>query len=106
VIPAWRISNEAKTLEDARKELNERMSTDFNLRSLDLLPLGEGYFASSGQTPEKIQPYAVEVDLSTTPQELVFVPLKNLLEQIEEVPDLHTPLASYRLAHALGVRPG
>lgn len=103
VIPAWRISQEATSVEQARTELTNRMLNDFNLHARDILPLGEGYFASSGQTPEKIQPHAVEVDLSQGPKDLVFIPLKNLLANIEQIPDLHTRIGVYRLAHALGL---
>jgi hypothetical protein len=103
VIPAWRISVEAASTLAAREELEKKMKKDFSLEVKNLAPLGEGYFPSSGQTPEKVHPYAAEVDLSSPPKDLIFIPLKTLLLQIENIPDLHTRLGVYRLAHATGI---
>lgn len=102
VIPAWRLPQHLGSTREARNYLLQRMGEDFNLKVRDLMPLGEGYFPSSGQSPEKVSLYFAELDATEVPSDLRFVPLKDLLRGVDQIADLHTRLAVFRLAHALG----
>lgn len=102
VTPAWRLPKHVKSRVQANLFLRERMQADFNLMSLNVTPLGAGYFPSLTYMPERVSPFAVEVDLNHQPRDLDFVPLKSLLEDIENIPELHTRILILRLAHAMG----
>lgn len=103
VIPAWRMPRDAASRGEATRILKDFMQRDFDLITRHVTPLGEGYFPSMDTTPEKVTPFAVEVDAARPPRDLTFVPLDELLDQIENIPDLHTRLAIFRLAHAMGI---
>lgn len=103
VTPAWRIPRGIKSREAVTRWLKDRMIGDFDLHTLNVTSLGEGYFPSAETTPEKVTPFAVEVDATRLPRDLTFVPLEELLAEIEKIPDLHTRVAIYRLAHSMGL---
>lgn len=105
VVPAWRLPRRLKSKGAATRWLKNRMIGDFDLFTRHVTPLGEGYFPSADTTPEKVTPFAVEIDANRAPRDLMFVPLEELLENIESIPDLHTRVAIYRLAHAMGTLP-
>lgn len=103
VIPAWRLPRGVKSKGAATRWLKDRMIGDFDLFTRHVTPLGEGYFPSADTTPEKVTPFAVELDAGRVPRELTFVPLDELIENVESIPDLHTRIAVCRLAHAMGM---
>lgn len=100
-IPAWRLSKKSTTWIEAGEELDRRMIEDFGLRAKSKTPLGEGYFPSIANNPERVTPFAVEVDASRLPKDLTFVSLRTLLQEVDKIPDLHTQIGVYRFAHAL-----
>lgn len=103
VVPAWRLPHGIASGGAATKYLKDRLRQDFDLLSRHVTPLGAGYFPSAAQTPEKITPFAIELDAASCPRDLVFLPLGKLVEEISKIPDLHTRIAVLRLAMALGI---
>lgn len=103
VIPAWRLPKQLKLKKNITPFLSEKLASDFGIQVLGLTPIGAGYFPSSGNMIERVAPYAAEVDANATSSLLEFVPIEALLAKIDRVPDLHTRVSVYRLAHALGV---
>ncbi|MBF0107144.1 MAG: methyltransferase domain-containing protein [Deltaproteobacteria bacterium] len=103
VVPAWRLPKGIKNRTEAGHFIGKKMETDFNMRALNLTPLGEGYFPTNSQSPERVTPFAVQLDASHPPKDLTFVSLKNLLRDSDQIPDLHTRVAVHRLAHAMGL---
>lgn len=103
VMPAWRMGKGLTDRTSANRFLRDRLQTDFGVHSRHVTPLGEGYFPSPDTTPEKVAPFAVEVNASHPPRDLTFLPLAQALHEIDAIPDLHTKIALYRLAHALGI---
>lgn len=101
VVPAWRLPKGITSHVAANNFLRDRMIKDFGLYSLNVTPLGAGYFPSLKNTPERVTPFAVEVDGAHPPRDLVFIPLNKILEEIDHIPDLHSKIALNRLAHAL-----
>jgi hypothetical protein len=103
VIPAWRLPRGLGSKGDATRWLKDKMIGDFDIFTRHVTPLGEGYFPSADTTPEKVTPFAVELDANRAPRDLTFVPLDELIGDIESIPDLHTRIAVFRLAHATGL---
>lgn len=101
VIPAWRIKKGVNKRSSASQYLEERMKADFELNTSHITPLGEGYFPSPHHILERVTPFAVEVDLKTLPRDLTFIPLSEAMQYVEDIPDLHTKVGLYRLAHAM-----
>lgn len=105
VIPAWRLPKGITSHVAANNFLRDHMIKDFDLYSLNVTPLGAGYFPSLQNTPERVTPFAVEVDCHHLPRDLVFIPLNKILEEIDHISDLHSKIALNRLAHALNQFP-
>ena len=103
VVPAWRVPRRFTDGASARRWASRRLEAEFGVRVRALRPLGEGYFPSPGQTPERVTPFAAAVELAgDRPRGLRFVALETLLAELEAIPDLHSRVLLLRLAHATG----
>lgn len=101
VVPAFRLSTEVKDRMGLRGEVAKVLQQQFNATG-SLHSLGEGYFPSPGQTPEKVFPYALHVETGENLSGVVFVPWSILKTELNEIKDLHSLVSIFRLAHALG----
>jgi SAM-dependent methyltransferase len=101
VVPAFRLPNKVQDRIGLRLETERRLVEQFQIKG-SLKGLGEGYFSSPGQTPEKIFPYAIEVNALEVAQGIRFVAWSDLKSELKSVKDLHTLVSIYRLVHALG----
>ncbi len=63
--------------------------------------LGEKYFSSVGITPEQVYPYVVCLENPT--QDLHWVEVDELMQQVDRIEDAHLLIALYRLKHALAL---
>lgn len=102
VVPAFRLSSEVKDrialFSETRAKWKINFASDPKLQNL-----GEGYFPSPGQTPEKVFPFAVDVSGVSKLPRLNFVPWSQLQKEMPLVSDMHSRVAIYRLVHALGL---
>jgi SAM-dependent methyltransferase len=102
--PAWRLPPTVTHLSEAPPFLKEALSRDFNLDACRVWELGGAYLPTSGVTPEVIYPFAVEVSADECAGTgLQFVSLDELIARPDLLRDAHLLVATYRLAHALGV---
>lgn len=103
VVPAFRLSVGVKDRLALQSEIKAKWGKTFGVNP-ELQNLGEGYFPSPGQSPEKVFPFAVDVGRETEKiKGLRFVPWSHLKNELDAIPDLHTLVAIYRLAHAFGI---
>lgn len=61
--------------------------------------LGEKYFPSVGITPEQVYPFVVSIDFPS--EDLYWLSLKDLLQNIEKIEDAHLLISICRLTHML-----
>ncbi len=104
VAPAWRLPGEIADLPRARAFLAERLREEHGLQAGHTCDLGGRYHPSPGVSPEAVYPMAVEV-LSWVPgrRPLRFVPLQQVLTNLERLQDGHLRVVARRAAHALGL---
>jgi hypothetical protein len=104
VAPAWRLPRTIKHLFDIDRFLAEAMRREFGLNVTGQWELGGAYFSSSGATPERVYPMAVEVQAgSAAASQLRLVDLQQAIDRIELIEDAHLQIALFRLAHALSI---
>ena len=97
VLPAYRLPVHITSTEQAALFIGHKMGVDRSSVS----QLGEGYFSSTGLTPERIFPFIVEVDPNQLKEPLTFVPLKEVFQNIENLHDAHLMISAMRGVHAL-----
>jgi hypothetical protein len=102
--PAWRLPPSVTHLCDIPHFLKGALREDFDLDACRVWELGGAYLPSSGVTPEVVYPFVVEVNADKCAGTgLQFVLLSELTGQPDLLQDAHLLVATYRLAHALGV---
>ena len=103
-VPAWRLGPPRDTPDPLRDGAASSAGCEANR----LCPLGGAYHPSLGISAERVQPFAVAADAlpEATCHSLHFVPLAALLDAAAQVRDGHLLVAAFRLAAALGSRPG
>jgi hypothetical protein len=101
VCPAFRLPEQIRSQVDVETYARTRM-TEHGVTLRRLLPLGGPYVPSAGATPEVVTPFVGEIDHAQAAN-LHFLPLRELLGQIDTVLDGHLKISVLRLAHALGV---
>lgn len=99
-LPGFRHSKGADSLQKMEDELYLRMRDNFNVSIEKLIPLGMKYYPSPGITPENVRIYAAEVkgDFKGA-----WCSIKSLLENYEQIRDLHLLIGMFRTAHAAGM---
>jgi hypothetical protein len=103
VTPAWRIGKDIDSELSARDFVQHRLVQDFGAKVEKIQALGHGYFPSSRFSAEKVSPYAARVKWSEKTKDLFPYRLRDLLQLAPELPDLHSRIMIYRLAHAAGL---
>jgi len=104
VAPAWRLPRDVLDLPAARAWVCERLRGEHGVVAGRLCDLGGRYHPSLGVSPEAVYPMAVEVRSSSGgPRPLRFVPLMEVLENLDRLPDGHLRVVARRAAHALGL---
>jgi SAM-dependent methyltransferase len=98
VVPAWRLPEQVKNYKDLENQIfqlnfNGAKVTSFN-------KLGEKFFPSVGVTPEQVYPYIVGLNAAT--DELQWVSLTELYNNLEAIKDGHLLISVFRLMNALG----
>jgi hypothetical protein len=102
--PAWRLPPTVTHLCEIPSFLNGALSRDFNLRGRRTWELGGPFFPTPGVTPEVVYPFVTEVEAVERPAAtLHFIPLTELISNLELLQDAHLRVATSRLAHALRV---
>ena len=102
--PAWRLPPSVTHLSEVPHYLQGALREDFDLDARRVWELGGAYLPTSGVTPEVVYPFAVEVNADECAGAgLQFVLLNELTAQSWLLQDAHLLVATYRLAHALGV---
>ncbi|HZH32574.1 MAG TPA: class I SAM-dependent methyltransferase [Pyrinomonadaceae bacterium] len=104
--PAWRLPSSITHQSEIQPFLREALERDFSLRARQAWELGGTYFTTSGVTPEVVYPFAVEVEASGNLNPAFhFIRLDEMTANLDLARDAHLLIATYRLAHALGVLP-
>ena len=102
--PAWRLPPTVTHLSEVPHFLKGELREDFDLDACRVWELGGAYLPTSGVTPEVVYPFVVEVNVDEgAGAGLQFVLLSELTAQPGLLQDAHLLVATYRLAHALGV---
>jgi len=106
-VPAFRLERSVRDLDQTREVLGAKLEESFGIVPRSTWRLGGKYHPSPGCTPEVVYPFLVEVDLSASrPREVVWTPLRNLIEHAASIRDGHLLTALFRAAHALHALPG
>ncbi len=98
-VPAFRLPKNIDSFLKIERFLSDRFRAD----DPNLAPLGEAFFPSMGITPEKIYPYAVSGTEMRLPENIAFMPLRELFANVEKLRDLQLIVSVFRLTHALGL---
>jgi hypothetical protein len=102
--PAWRLPPSVTHLSEIPPFLKGTLERDFGLDARRVWELGGAYLPTSGVTPEVVYPFVVEVGADERAGAgLQFVSLSELTARPDLLRDAHLLVATYRLAHALGV---
>jgi SAM-dependent methyltransferase len=105
--PAWRLPPDVRHRSQIPGFLEMALSRNFRAGIRGCWDLGGPYFPTPGVTPERVMPYAVEIDLSSLRgSPLTFVSVDDLLASSTLITDAHLLIALNRLSHALGMRRG
>ena len=102
VTPAWRLPFSVTTLEQMESFLKERLEAQHAIKVWDCFSLGGPYFPSAGATPEVVYPLACDVhSVGKGTEQLLWVPLSELLEKFDSLRDGHLKTVVSRVARAL-----
>jgi hypothetical protein len=103
VAPAWRVPRAVQTMMEARAFVLERLRAEYGLEAGDWCALGGAYRPSPGLTPEVVFPLAFAVKaIEPAGRALAWVPLVELVEGRQRIPDGHLRILALRSAHAAG----
>jgi SAM-dependent methyltransferase len=107
VSPAWRLPNGIAGFSKTKKALQfvqDKLCDEYGVESQKILPLGGRYHPAPGLTSEVVHPYVVVVDsITDAKNELLWVPLQQLVQSSNEIVDGHLRLLSLRIAHGLNL---
>src|SRR5207253_2204840 len=105
VAPAWRLPKSVTRRRDARRWIEERLLRDYGVRTKQWWELGGKYHPSPGVTPERVYPYAIEIDAQVAPGErpLCWLPLRQAARHADQLHDGHLRIVLFRALHALGL---
>ena len=98
-VPAFRTDKSV----DSFAKIEKFLSKTFGVDVRDAAPLGEAFFPSMGITPEKVYPYSVSGKNVRLPEDVSFVPLRELFSRSEEIRDMQLLVSVFRLAHSTGL---
>ncbi|MEZ5424881.1 MAG: methyltransferase domain-containing protein [Pyrinomonadaceae bacterium] len=102
-VPAWRLPKTVGHKFDLENFLRRAFPKDFRAEVNKTWELGGTYFPTPGVTPEIVHPLAVELKTENPHQNgLCFLPLEDLLNRLDQIPDAHLLILANRLGHALG----
>ena len=104
VAPAWRLPRSITARRAARAWIGERLIREYGLRARNWWELGGRYHPSPGVTPERVEPFAVEVEpAGAAERNILWVPLADIVRTPELLIDGHLRIVAFRSAHALGL---
>jgi hypothetical protein len=105
VAPAWRLPCEVTSRRAAFAWTSERIAKEYGLHASRWFELGGRYHPSPGITPERVYPFAVEIDSVTGDGErpLEWVSLRDAIANADRLHDGHLRVVLFRAAHALGL---
>ena len=104
VAPAWRLPRTITAHRSARAWIGERLLREYGLRARHWWVLGGKYHPSPGVTPERVEPFAVEVERAGDAERtILWVPLAEIVRTPELLIDGHLRIVAFRSAHALGL---
>lgn len=98
-LPAWRLPKEVASLEQCETFLQAKFSPS----EKPPIALGSSYFPSIGITPERAFPYLLDITEPEQRNDLFFVRLDELAQNIDQLKDGHTQILLTRAIHALGL---
>jgi SAM-dependent methyltransferase len=105
--PAWRLQADVRHRSQIPEFLKMALARDFGAGICGCWDLGGPYLPTPGVTPERVMPYAVEIDLSSlSGSPLILVRVDDLLSSSGLITDAHLLIALNRLSHALGMHRG
>ncbi len=100
-VPAWRLPRTIGHKFEIDDFLRERFPLDFRADVNRVWELGGAYFTSAGITPEIVYPTAVELDANRIKEtDLMFIRLRDLVENQGNYNDAHLLISLNRLDHA------
>ncbi|MEZ0260822.1 MAG: methyltransferase domain-containing protein [Alphaproteobacteria bacterium] len=99
VLPAWRLPYDVTTEDEAAAFAVEKLG------GARAMKLGASYYPSLGVTPERVYPFALHCAAATLKEPLVYVTLRDLFDNLENLRDAHLIIAALRAIHALGLWP-
>lgn len=104
VTPAWRLPRSLRSMTPARRWIRKRLEDEYGLSLGQAWELGGYFHPSPGVTSEIVFPLAMEVlDESDTGRNLVWVDIKDAIENRSQINDGHLTTVLLRSAHALGL---
>lgn len=95
--PAYRLNKKVTDLSKLEQYIFKQKIGDSKI--IEATKLGEKYFPSSGITPEQVYPYVISLNIPTN--ELYWINLDDLMNNINDLRDGHLLLCINRLAHML-----
>ena len=103
VAPAWRLPRAIVDRRDGRRWIEERLLREYGLRVRQWWELGGRYHPSPGITPERVYPYALEVDAQVAPGErpLYWLPLEEAARHADRLHEGHLRIVLFRALHTL-----
>jgi hypothetical protein len=104
VAPAWRLPKAMTRRRDARRWIEARLLREYGVRAAQWWELGGKYHPSPGITPERVYPYAIEIDAQVASGErpLYWLPLEEAARYADRLHDGHLRIVLFRALHALG----
>lgn len=105
VAPAWRLPHGIQRRRDAKAWIAERLSEEYGFHALQWFELGGMYHPSPGLTPERVNPFAVEVGRSSggAGRPIHWLPVREAVAHADRIHDGHLRIVLFRAAHALGL---
>jgi len=107
-VPAFRLPKYVTDARAARLNVTNRLAQEFGIYVKQIIPLGGKTYLSPGVIPEVVYPHLVEVEAHSvgkvpTGTELRWIPLRVVMETLEQIHDLQTLQLLLRTAHTLKV---
>ncbi len=99
VLPAWRLPQDITTEDEAAAFAAGKLG------ATGAMKLGASYYPSLGITPERVYPVALHCAGAVLKEPLVYVTLRDIFENLENLRDAHLMIAALRAVHALDLWP-
>ena len=104
VTPAWRLPHAVVRRTDALRWTTDRLAREYGLQPVQWFDLGGMYHPSPGVTPERVYPFAVEVEIEGVEERaLTWISIRDAVAHAAQLRDGHLRIVLFRAAHALGV---